>query len=218
MKKTILTILSLWLVITFCVTSNIYPIFMGNHSCRAYNNCDDEGETRSGASPGQLLIQGGGYFLASNSEILKFLNKIEMAEVNGMDYTELQSIINLAIQNMENARDIYTQIISIAKETPYDQDAINQLKLFDYNGYSERNLLIKEIFAIVTNFLKAGDVTGAYIKIKADMNSILNQLYQIKSSVDANKFPDISLLWRINQNYNALMLFGMYMAEVFINL
>lgn len=217
MKKTFLTVLSLWLAITFC-SGNLFPFFLANDSCRAYNNCGGEGTARIVVSPGQLLIQGGGYFLDSNSEMLKFLNKIEMAEVNGMDYTELQSIINRAIENMENARDIYTLIIAIAKETPYDQDVINQLKLFDYSGYSERNLLMKEIFAIVTNFLKAEDVTGAYIKIKADMNSILNQLYQIKSSVDANKFPDISLLWRVNQNYSSLMLFGMYMSEVFINL
>lgn len=220
MKKTIVTILILVFVTTFC-QFNLFPFFMGNHSCRAYNNCDPEGESRgraSGPSIGQLVIQGGGYFLASNSEMLKFLNRIEMSGLNGTNNEELQEIIGHAISNLESARDIYKNIISIAKETPYDQLVILRLKLFDYQGYLEEHGLNGEVFSRVKNYLISGDVTGAYVQIKTDMEFILEQLYQIQAAVDANEFPSISLLWRVNQNYNLLSLFGLYLSEVFITL
>lgn len=219
MKKTFLTILGLWLAITFC-TVNLHPFFLCNDCCRAYDSCGGEGAEAltCGLSIGQLTVQGGGYFLMSHSEMIKFLNEIEMSEVNGLNYTKLQSIIDLAIANMENATEIYRNIVEIAKETPYNQGILMQLRFFDYQGYQEKNQLNIEIFAKVKEYLIAGDVTGTYIQLKADMDDILNQLYKIKSDIDAKKFPEISNLWRVNQKFNLTMLFGMYLSEVFINL
>jgi hypothetical protein len=191
---------------------------MGNDSCRAYDDCDPGGESRTGASIGQLVVQGGGYFLASNNEMFKFLNRIEMSGLNGTDYRELQEIIGLAISNLESARDIYKNIISVAKETPYDPLVILRLKRFDYQGYLEEHDLNGEVFFKVKNYLISGNVTGAYVQIKTDMEVILEQLYKIQTTVDANEFPDISLLWRVNQNYNLLSLFGLYFSEVFMTL
>ncbi len=220
MKKTILTILTLVFVTTFC-QFNLFPFFMGNHSCRAYDDCEPGGESSdraSGPSIGQLVIQSGGYYLNSNNEMIKFLNRIEMSGLNGTNYEELQEIIGLAISNLESARDIYKNIIAVAKETPYDQLVILRLKLFDYQGYLEAHGLNGEVFSKVRNYLISGNVTGTYVQIKTDMEVILEQLYQIQASVDANEFPDISLLWRVNQNYNLLSLFGLYLSEVFMTL
>lgn len=217
MKKAMLTILTLAVVLTF-FTTNLFPIFFCNESCRAYDDCDPESVNRSGVSLGQLVVQGGGYFLTSNSQMLEFLNRIEMAELTGIDYTELQGVINLAIENMENARDVYQNIISIAKETPYNPEVLKKLRRFDYRAYQETHGLNGVIFSKVKGYLKKGDVTGAYIQIKSGMDGILENLYVIKASVDANIFPDISLLWRTNQAYAFSGLFGMYLAEVFMNL
>ncbi len=196
----------------------MYGFIYANDSCRAYDDSDSEGVNRNGTSLGQLIVQGGGYFLASQSQMLRFLNRIEMAELTGIDYTELQRIIDLAIENMENARDVYQNIISIAKETPYNPEVLKKLRRFDYRAYQEIHGLNKVIFSMVKGFLKRGDVTGAYIRIKSGMDGILENLYIIKASVDANVFPDISLLWRTNQEYALLGFFGMYLAEVFMNL
>lgn len=217
MNKAMLTILTLVWAITFA-TTNLFPIFMGNHSCRAYDDCDLESVNRNGTNLGQLIVQGGSYFLTSKSQMLKFLNRIEMAELTGVDYTELQRIIDLAIENMENARDVYQNIISIAKETPYNRGVLKKLRRFDYRAYQETHRLNRVIFSKVKRFLKRGNVTGAYIQIKSGMDGILENLYVIKASVDARVFPDISLLWRTNQAYAFSGLFGMHMAEVFMNL
>ncbi len=225
MKNRILTFLVIGMVIILITKSFVYPFFMGNDSCEAYNTCeeDPEGTTAertnsSNMNMGQLIIYGADYFLKSQSAMLMFLDKVEMSELNGADYTEFQTVLNEAITNLENASATYTELIAIAKETPYDQTVIERLKTFDYQGYQEKNGLVPVFFAKVESFLIKGDVTGAYISMKSDMDSILDQLYIVKGSVDAKAFPDISLLWRINQQYSEAMFFGMYESEVFINL
>jgi len=217
MKKTILTILVVGAVLTF-LAGNLFPFFMGNHACDAYNNCDPETGLRAGASMGQLIAQGGGFFLTSNSEILKFLNRVEMSGIDGTDYNELREIMGLAVSNMENAAAIYRDIIAIARETPYDPGVIAKLKDFDYEGYAEKHMLNGEIWAKVKKYLSVGDVTGAYIQIESDMHGILKQLYGVRETVNSNRFPEISQLWRVVQSYNVSLLFGSYMSEVFMNL
>jgi len=217
MKKTILTILAVGALLTF-LAGNLFPFFCANDSCVVYNNCDPEIGLRAGASMGQLIAQGGGCFLTSNSEIMKFLNRVEMFGINGIDYNELREILGLAVSNMENAAAIYKNIISIAKETPYDPLVIAKLKDFDYQGYAEKHMLNGDIWAKVKNYLIAGDVTGAYIQIESDMNGILKQLYKVQETVNSNQFPEISQLWRVIQSYNVSLLFGSYMSEVFMNL
>jgi len=214
MKKIILTILVLAIFM-----SHSYAIFYGNRSCEAYNSCDTEEINRSG-TPGMgiLLVQGGGYFLMSHSEMSKFLNKIEMAELQGTDYIELKTILDSAIENMENASGIYKSIIYIAKVTPYNQDVLTRLKLFAYNEYREKNSLNGEIFDEVKKYLAEGDVTGAYTQMKAEMDGILTELYALKSDIDEGVIPKTPMLWRVIQKYNCSFLFGMYIAQVFMNL
>jgi hypothetical protein len=214
MKKTILTVM---LVITF-FTGQIFAFVYANHACKANDACGGEGKKSSGSNMGQMIIEGAGHFLMSHSEMLKFLNKIELSELTGPDYSELQDIINRAIESMENASETYKNLISIAKETPYNMDVISKLRIFDYAGYMKTNGLNRVIFKKVKYFLRKGDVIGVYIYLKSDMDSIIEQLVNIKSNVDSEVFPEISLLWRINQKYSESLLFGQYVAEVFKNL
>lgn len=217
MKKTILILLIVGLALTVH-TPRLFPFFLANDSCVAYDNCESSGITKAGISLGQLVVQGGGYFLTSNSEMLKFLNRVEMAELNGIDYKELREIMNAAVSNMETAVEIYRAIVSMAKAIPYDPAVIEQLKGFDYTGYAEKYKLNGEIWMEVKGYLGTGDVTGAYIRIEADMNNILKQLYRIQDAVESNRFPEIAQLWGSIHSYNVSLLFGTYMSEVFMNL
>ena len=209
MRKTLIAIFT---VFVFCGV-NLFPLMVLNRGDEAY----EEGE-RSVSTIRKYIIEGAGYFLKSNSNMQLFLNKIELSELNGMDYSELQNTINSAVENMENAKETYSNLISITKITPYNPSVIEKLQLFDYPGFQEENKLNSEIFKQVEAFLSIGDVTGLYIKFKLDIDSIIVLLYNIKSSVDNEKFPEISSLWLINQKYSELMLLGQYGSQVFFEI
>jgi hypothetical protein len=211
-------------VIISLVSVNLYGMIIGNDSCRGYEgsckfyDISDPGSSKSTSQTiCQLVIEGGGYFLKSHSDLLLLLNKIEISELNGVDYSELQYIINSAIKNMVNAKETYINLISIAKVTPYNPSIIEKLQLFDYPGFQKEKKLNSEIFKQVEVFLSKGDVTGVYNHLKSEMDSILEKLYEIKSDIDLNNFPEITALWRVNQKYSETMLFGQYVAEVFFN-
>lgn len=199
-------------------TGQMFAFFYANHSCRAYDNCEGEGLSGSGQTIGQLNVRGAGYFLRSYSGFLLFLQKVEMSELNGVNYPELQAVLNSAIDNMENAANTFDKLVQLAKEKPYNPVVIDKLRSFDYRGYMKDKGLNRVVFKKVKGFLVKGDVTGAYMKLKADMEDITRQMYTIKDAVDANIFPDISQLWRINQAIANNMSFGQHMAEVFMNL
>lgn len=216
MKKTIL--ISVLMISLF--TGNILAIYYVNRSCEAYNNCLPPPGLKIGFSPsiGQLIIEGAGYFLASHADSQTLLNKLELSEINGVNYPEVQGILNSAIANMENACATFKSLIQLAKETPYDQTVIDKLRKFDYQGFMKTNNLVGDIFIKVQGFLAKGDVTGAYIELKASKDAIIAQLYVIKDALDSNLFPDTNLLYRVNQAYSETMLFGQYVAQVFKNL
>ncbi len=225
MRKTLI-IISVAVLIFFTFNIHAFPWIWANDSCRAYERgCSKSGsggdtarDKKSGLTLGQLVIEGAGCFLRSNSDMQLFLNKIELSELNGMDYSELQNIINSAIENMENAKETYINLISIAKVTPYNPSVIEKLQFFDYSGFQEDNKLNSEIFKQVEAFLSNGDVTGMYIHLKSDIDSILEKLYNIKSNVDSSTFPDIQKIWRANQEYLESLLFGQYVARIFIEI
>lgn len=202
------------------LTGNNLAIYYVNRSCEAYNNCAPNPLGKSSFNPpmGQLITEGAGYFLASNADMQTLLNKLELSEINGVNYTEAQGILNSGIANMENAGATFKNLIQLAKETPYDQTVIDKLVKFDYQDFMRKNNLLSNVFIKVQGFLAKGDVTGAYIKLKASKDAIIAQLYVIKGALDSNLFPDANLLYQVNQAYSETMLFGQYVAQVFKNL
>lgn len=214
MKRTVL-IATLMIMI---FTGNIFAILYVNRSCDAYNSCSPNTNGGFAPSMGQMIIEGAGYFLASHADMQSFLNKIELSEINGVNYPGLQEILNSAIVNMENAAGTYKSLIQAAKETPYNQAVIDKLMKFDYRGFMKKNNLVPDIFLKVRGFLARGDVTGAYIKLKASKDAIIIQLHMIKAAIDSNLFPDVNHLYRVNQSYCETLLFGQYIAQVFNNL
>lgn len=164
---------------------------------------------------GQYVIEAAGDFLNSQSNFLLFLNKIEMEEINGVNYAELQQVINNTVVHMENAMAKYNDLTQLADNTPYGQPTITQLMNFNYTSFQESNGLNSVIFNKVEAYLISGDVRGLYHQILGDTQSILDQLNVIKSAVDAEVIPNNSELWQLNQSYSETLLFGQYTAEIF---
>ena len=166
----------------------------------------------------QYVIEAAGDFLNSQSNFLLFLNKIEMEELNGVEYAELQQVINNTVVHMENARTKYKGLTQLANNTPYDQTKNAELMVFNYTSFQENKGLKGVIFNDVEAYLISGDVRGLYQQILGDTQSILDQLNVIKSAVDAEVIPNNSDLWQVNQSYSATLLSGQYAAEVFYDL
>lgn len=161
------------------------------------------------------VIEAAGDFLNSHSDFLLFLNKVEMEEINGVDYAELQQVINSAVVHMENARAKYNDLTLLANNTPYDQSAITALVNFNYTSFRTSKGLNSVIFNKVETYLNVGDVRGLYLQMLTDTQSLLDQLTVIKSTVDTQAIPGNPGLWQLNQSYSETLLFGQYGAEIF---
>jgi len=184
-----------------------------------YSECGFEGPCERSLSYnlsiGDYIVESAGYFLKSHSDILLFLESVEMSEMNGIDYKELRTIIYGAIENMEKAKESCFNLKQKADATPYNQNVINLLLSFDYNAFQEERGLNIDIFKDVERFLVKGDVRGIYGLLLENSCEILDKLYAIKDFVDADTLPDISMLWRVNQDYMENLFLGQYAAEVF---
>jgi hypothetical protein len=91
---------------------------------------------------------------------------------------------------------------------------INYLLSFNYNRFLNERGLISDIFKLVETFLGTGNVRGVFDLLLKNTENILDKLYSLKESVDADTFPNILILWRVNQDYIETILFGQYTSEV----
>ena len=85
------------------------------------------------------------------------MQKIELAELSGVNYDELRGILNEAISGIESARTTYYDLKNLAAITPYNQSRIDALKSFDYTGFIETHRLNKEIFSKLEALLSSGN-------------------------------------------------------------
>lgn len=196
----------------------VFVLFLFNN--HVFTKLVHNGAKKGFEEPESTIIQGyvieaAGHFLESHSDFLLFLNRIELADLNGVDYSELQSMINNTIANMENAKTKYNELTQIADAAPYDQSFITGLLNFDYASLQQDKSLNSVIFNEVENYLSTGDIRGIFHKTLADTQHILDMLTLIKSAVDAETLPETEDLWRVNQAYSETQLVGQYAAEVF---
>lgn len=212
-KQTTLKVVLGVFLITLFLDIQSFGLIMGNRGGAPYD--EPIGKNQNIES---YIIDGAGYFLGSNADFFLFLNKIEMSDLNGVDYNELRTILNRAIENMEKAKSIYTSLVQTASNTTYRQSFIDGLKAFDYTGYQKKCNLNGVMFKEVKAYLYKGNVTGVFARIHGRTGKILDSLYAVKKYIDADTFPVIPNLWRINQTYGETLLFGQYAAEVFSNI
>jgi hypothetical protein len=161
------------------------------------------------------IVRGGGYFLKSHSDILLLLHKVEMADINGSDYNEWQSIVKSALDNMRKAKETYGLLIKTAEATPYNQEVIAVLAKFDYASFAQANDLNEVIFKKVEQHLAAGDITGYYKSAYAAVCAIEKLLVLVQDEVSLNKMPGLPLLWKLNGLYADKLIAGQYVAMIF---
>ena len=141
--------------------------------------------------------------------------KVEMSDLEGLDYDSLRADLLCAIENMEAARYFYTLLKSTAAITPYNPIMIGRLMTLDYNKFQKVNGLNSDTFRTVKIYLSHGNVTGFFGNLLSRTELILDMLYNLKNSTETDQFPSIQLLWNIAQQYSEFQMAGQYSAQVF---
>jgi hypothetical protein len=217
-RKQTITMIFLGIVILTITTAVSYAYVMGNFGEIAYVPPVDPEEPELKSKPlSDFIINGAGSFLKSYANVLVFLNRVEIADIDGVDYKEMGTILNNAVGNMEMAKEAYTGLNQLMDNTPYNPAMIDYLLAFDYNGFQEVYGLNASIFERVGSYLGKGDVRGVFGHLLTNTADILEQLYKLKESVDTENLPAIEDLWRINQVFSQTVLLGQYGSSIFKN-
>jgi hypothetical protein len=167
------------------------------------------------SSMAELIIRGAGYFLQAGAEINRLSERYEMTEIEGFDYYGMYNAASKAISNLEKMDYYYGQLITKADNTPYNLTVINSLTSFDYDLFGKSNGLNKDVFDQAKEYLSAGDVRGAYKKIKQDANNLLNRLHNIRWLIYWGYLPDSTEMMDLKQQLLNTDFFGQYLTRVF---
>ncbi len=210
--KKILLKVFLGIFIVMVLNNQMYALVWANYSEIGFNSTGDD---RGNVPIRNDVMRGAASFLKSYSHFLMFLSRIELSELAGLDYEELQPLIDQAVAGMTEVKVIYSNLTHLADETSYNKEVIDQLMNFDYPGFQALEGLNGVIYHEAASFLEKGDIRGIYHRLLSDSEYILALLTRMKEQIDAREFPQIPDLWKANQFCNQSLLFGQYVSQIF---
>lgn len=161
------------------------------------------------------ITLGAGYYLSANTNFQEFLKMVEMQDIEGVDFFALQKKAGSSLLNVQNAAFIYMILVRQAAITPYNEAVITGLKDFDYQSFMLENSLNTVVFAEVEVYLQMGDITGLLKKVHNDLKELTAMLESINEELSLNQTPQLPELWRINETFSRVSLFGSYTARIF---
>ena len=172
------------------------------------------------AFDGKITIQdyiasGAEYFFDSYSNTILFMKKTESSSFEDLNYEELGTILDRALNSMNLANEAYVELKQAADHTPYNPVVINALKNYNFDGFQESTPVNAEIFTEVKMYLLNGDIRGVYGKILADTDNLIILIKKVKASVVERKFPPLTDVWNLNQAFSNTLLFGGYVSRLF---
>ncbi len=216
MRTKIIVIIAL----NFLMVIPNYGYFAYNQTeCAFTGQCDGTSGGLSHKSSGftlrQHILEGASALLKSRSDFFRFLDKVELSELNGVDYNGLQETLNAAVSNLEQARESYIKLGYIANITPYNPMVIQRLIDFDFDEFQKETGYNAVVFNRVKEFLIKGDVRGIYNQTSHEIGQVLSGFVKIQGRVDSNLFPDVSGVRQVNSQFAEFMLFAQYVADIF---
>lgn len=200
-----------------------FPFICHNGAEGVYGSGSSTGSSTGGGEINSIsiedyIVEGGGYYLKANSAIQTLLQMVEWQDFQGMDYNELQHVLDKAISNMYGAIFAYQILILKAEGTPYNEDVLKKLAEFDYQSFMEENRLNPYIFGEVEGYLKNGDITGIFRRTYFKFIDIVSRLYLIDAAISHNSLPGINVFRELNETAADVSIFGSYTARVFSNI
>lgn len=187
-------------------------------NCNGAGGSYDDGGDKAmiqGSSIETLIATGGWYYLKANAEIQEILAIVEGQDWVGLDIPGVRFHLENAILHMGNAGKTYETLVKTAEATPYNTAVIAKLAAFDYDRLLIEQDLDSIIYREVQGYLKAGNITGAFKRIKitiAEMNVLLNLL---KTDVESGQIPHLEICRQLNEDLAWTSLFGSIVARIF---
>jgi len=198
---------------------NAYPFINHNGAGGGYEGSGEGGSPGIQAVENQsieyYIMAAGTYYLESSTQVQILLKLVEQQDIQGINYTEMQSVVNRALDYMQMAKDTYEQLIHKAEATPYNEAFSAKLRDFDYKSFMGKNGLNPILFDLVRLYLQNGDITGMFKRTYADVTGMVELLIKIRETVSQNLMPDISLFRQLNEKQALSSIFGSYAARVF---
>jgi hypothetical protein len=198
---------------------NVYPFIYLNGAGSGY------GSGGEGESPGIQAIEdqsieyyimvAGTYYLEANTQVQILLKLVEQQEIQGVNYTEVQLVVNRAHNYMQMAKETYERLIRKAEATPYNETVLAELRDFDYDSFMEKNGFNPVLFDLVRQHLQNGDITGMFKRTCSDVTGMIDVLNKIRENVSQYRLPEISIFRQLNEKQALASVFGSYAARVF---
>lgn len=161
-----------------------------------------------------LVREAGRNFRRAASKFQRFLAIIEMSEIKGIDYKELKIILDDVIIDIMKAENQYEALLDVAEATPYKPEKISRLRKFGYKAFEQRKRLNPALFRKVGGYFKKGDVTGVFRHYSSRVSSILGHLKLVQVNVARSRMPRLKRLWKLNERFAEISLFGSYVSRV----
>jgi hypothetical protein len=196
------------------LNANLHARICANGSGGVFGN-DGERVNAEGNLIESYVIQGASYFLKSYRYAMIFSNRIEISELNGIDYSELSAIIDQTQDNLEMAIKTYKTLIKTAARSQYKKSVVKELENFDYDFFREQKGLNKAICKKAEVYLKKADIKGIYRIMYVDFKRMAMIIRTIKKDIKREKFPSIRKIWLLNETFSKNFLFGQYIARIF---
>ncbi|MGD2093004.1 MAG: hypothetical protein PVH61_42975 [Candidatus Aminicenantes bacterium] len=203
------------IIIVFSLCVSLYPRISCNGSGSSYDGPGDGDSAFANDSVESMVVEGAGFYLQANSSIQSFLNQVELQDVRGIDYPEMQGLIANAVENITNARLAYERLVETAERTPYNPVVIEQLKDFDYDSFMLEKRVNQVIFNQVRGYLSTGNITGAFRHGLSVIKSIRWLLFIVANYVLFDQLPGLEISWKLNELCAEFSLFGSYTARIF---
>lgn len=186
--------------------------------CRIFGNGSGNGFDEKSGSKDEinlLIIDGASSYLKAYTNVLLSLDKIELSDIEGINFSEVSNDLFNARKNLNSAIISYNRLIFLAENSTLRLTVFKKLKELNYEKLAKEkklnNLMINEI----NNFLANGDLAGIYRSLKADFTDIDLLLEKIEQTVKNHKMPSNTHLWKLNRKFAKTLLRGQYIAEIF---
>lgn len=173
-----------------------------------------EGQNTIGGS----VVSGAAHFMRAHADFSLLLYQVELWTPGADGYRALHRRLIGCLKNTDKAKDAYRELVNLAEVTPYNPEVANALSRFDYAAFCQKNGLNGPVFQELEQYLCRGDIIGVYRHIYSRVGKISESLASLKGRIHLDELPDMDVFYRLQQDYFETLLFGQYVAEVFVEI
>ena len=202
--------LMLCFIFALCSTQ-IYPRIWCNTTDGGFT--DDE--VLAGFSMKTHIVEAAAHFLNAYGHTMLLLNKIELSELYGLNFTEAQQLTNIAIEEMNYAIAEFSSLRELAAKTPYNDNVLDLVAAYDFAQFESRKKANASILGNLKDLLVQKKLREYYDQIQTNLYEIVGHLNLLKSHLDGNIYPDFEAVHNLNQVLAETMISGEYAAEIF---